>query len=193
MSYCAWPLVDATIEYLKHWLHDWGDLVLTGVIAWAAIMQWVVSGRLLGLTRAVEDFKNKPRLFCRIIGQAPFEGSPYTSIDAQLSNLASFGIWVEQMIVVLDGKVACEPTRSFSINGVLGSGETKTCPLFQMPFAEIATIGSPKTTVRIQVKFDYSTAHTVGVQTSPIYLMTIDGTCLTELIVEKSSPDASLV
>jgi hypothetical protein len=191
MIYGARQLFNATLYYFKHWLHDWGDLVLTGVIAWAAIMQWVVSSRLLGLTKAIEDLKNRPLLYCRIKGE-PYLTSYYSAIEARLSNLSSSGIWIEQAVIVFDRKVACDSLRSFSIDAVLLSGETYKLPLFSMPFAEIVPIGSPKERVRIQVKFYYSMPRTTGVQMSPIYLMTIDDAIVNELIVEDRSTDATL-
>jgi|SRR5208282_3646456 len=171
----CWQLVNATLDYARHWLHDWGDLLLTAVIAWAAIMQWVVSKRLFGLTKAVEDFKNRPLLFCRIGGNA-FDGLTYTAIIAQLSNLSSFGIWMEEAVLVFDGQFDCEPSRTFKIESVLGAGETYSREILEMPFADVVRIGSPRTTVKIQIRFYYSTSHTTGVRTSPFYSMTIDNT-----------------
>jgi hypothetical protein len=189
MIYSPWELFNSIHAYARIWLHDWGDLALTGVIAWAAIMQWVVSSRLFGLTKAVENFKNRPLLFCRISGDDPLEGLPSSWIDTQLSNLSSFGIWIEEAVLVLDGKVLCESTRSFPIGAVLQAGATRTVRLFEAPFGEIVAIGGPKVTVKIQVKFYYSTAHTIGVQASPVYLMTVDQTVVTKLIVEKNIPE----
>jgi hypothetical protein len=192
MISCPWPLLNPIIDHVKHWLHDWGDLVLTGVIAWAAIMQWVVASRLLGLTKTVENIKNRPLLFCRIKGDTPFDGLAHSSIEAQLSNLSSFGIWIHEANLVIDGNVTGESNRSFSIDSVLQAGATSKWVLFETPFADIVPIGSPKVILRIQIKFSYSASHTIGVEASPIYSMTIENTVVRELIVEKNSPNASL-
>lgn len=171
------------LECVKSWMHDWGDLVLTGVIAWAAIMQWVVSRQLFKLSKAVEDLKNKPVLFCRINGSVPEGGLPYSSIEAQLSNLSSFGIWIEEGVITTDGEFVTRPKRSFPVGAVLRAGETFTQSLFEMPFDDLVPLNT-KGTVTIQVKFYYFSSPTIGMQSSPIYEVTIDGTVATKIAAQ---------
>jgi len=152
-------------------------------------MQWVVSNQLFGLTKTVEDLKNRTLLFCRIGGNT-FDGLTYSGITAQISNLSSFGIWIEEAVLVFDGRVDCELSRTFKVESVLRAGKTHTLDILQMPFGDVVRIGSPRTSVKIQVKFYYFTSHASGVQTSPIYSMTIENT-VADLIEDTSIPTKS--
>lgn len=110
------------LEYLKHWLHEWGDLVLTVMIAWAAIMQWMVGRRLFDLQRTVEDTHRQVNLFCRIA--ANFD-TPRVFARLQVSNLSSFAVWLEGIThkFALDGE-SKERSISLRIQEVLDVGKT---------------------------------------------------------------------
>jgi hypothetical protein len=72
------------------------NVLLTGAIAFAGIMQWLVSGRLLDLQRVVENQHTKVWLFLRMKG-APLSG--HDSAQVQISNLSQVGVWVEKVTV----------------------------------------------------------------------------------------------
>jgi hypothetical protein len=78
---------------IGQWIRDWGDIVLTLVIAWAAVMQWIVAARLLKLQRTVESSHSRVKLFCRIAANLE---SPKTYARLQVSNLSGFAVWLEE-------------------------------------------------------------------------------------------------
>src|SRR5260370_31705931 len=93
---------DAALEALKQWLSDWGNLRLTAVHAFAAILQVIAAAvqgifakRVYNLQKFIEDTNRTPHLFCRVKGHAG--ATVFTSLEAQLSNLSSHGIWIEEM------------------------------------------------------------------------------------------------
>jgi hypothetical protein len=109
-------------EMFKQWIHDWGDIVLTVVIAWAAVMQWIVAARLLKLQRTVEDSHRQVKLFCRINADL---ASPRTYARLQVSNLSRFAVWLEGIshVYTIDGENK-QRELPLSVQEVLQAGET---------------------------------------------------------------------
>lgn len=178
-------LFDAALDFLRQWLRDWGTLLLTAVIAAAAVMQGFFAMRLYRLQRLIEKSRLEPLLFCRVTGRKV--GGGFTRLDAQLSNLSSYGVWVEEMVVVLNGPVSCSPTQRHEIGIVLAASQTETWELFSMPFASIVPIGpgtATPVTFKLQVKFHYSAPSIIGTQTSPVYDVTLQRTVVTSFELE---------
>jgi hypothetical protein len=97
------------------------------------------------------------------------------------------------MFVTLDGPVP-EPRMQSRAEIVLSASETKSWSLFEMPFANIVPLGAGRPTgpvsFKLQVIFHYSTASTIGIQASPVYDVTIEGTLVTSLKQEKMHKSA---
>jgi hypothetical protein len=110
------------IVYIKGWLQIWGTLALTLMIAWAAIMQWIVGNRLYKLQHAVEDSHRRVKLFCRI---SPNLESPRMYARLQVSNLSGFAVWLEEIghKFTLDGESE-ERSLTLRVQEVLESGKT---------------------------------------------------------------------
>lgn len=184
-------LCDAALEALRQWLRDWGILLLTAVIAFAAILQVIAAAvqgifakRVYNLQKFIEDTNRTPHLFCRIKGHAG--GTVFTSLEAQLSNLSSHGIWIEEMVIVFDGPVACAPTVTRNVAIVLAASQTENWQLSCVPFSDIVPVGqTQQLKFKLQVKFIYSTASVIGTQTSPVYDVTIHQSVVTDLRPER--------
>ena len=90
----------------------------------------------------------------------------------------------------LNGPVL-EPRFEFRVETVLAASETKQWTLFEIPFANIVPLGAGRPTgpvaFKLQVKFYYSTASAIGIQVSPVYDVTIDGTVVTSLELESEA------
>ncbi len=180
---------NAALEFLRQWLRDWGTLLLTAVIASATVMEGIFAMRLYRLQRAIEKIRLEPLLFCRVKGHEL--GGTYTRLDAQLANLSSYGVWIDEMIVVLNGPVSCDPTINRKIEIVLAASQTEGWTLFSVPFREIVPFGASAptspVTFKLQVKFSYSTTSLIGIQTSPVYDVTILGGVVTSLKLESET------
>jgi len=177
-------LLQAVLEFVKQWLRDWGNLLLTAVIAIAGIMQGIFAMRLYKLQESIEQSQFKPFLFCRVTGNGYPHGGAFTSLDAQLSNLSLHGVWVERLEIILDGPIA-KPEMNFKIERILPASQTEVLRFCEMPFAEIVPIGagmpSGPVKFKLQAKFYYSTASTLGSWYSPLYEVTIGNTIVTSL------------
>ena len=75
------------------------NLLLTAAIAFAAIMQWVVSNRLLRLQRTVEEQHSKAWIFLRA---RPSSAAGHNTAVLEISNLSQVGVWVEKVMVNLE-------------------------------------------------------------------------------------------
>jgi hypothetical protein len=178
-------LFSAALETLKQWLRDWGVLLLTAVIALATVMQGMFAMRLYRLQQAIERSRLEPLLYCRVKGHGI--GVIFTRLDVELSNLSTYGVWIEEMVIVLNGPMSCNPEQVREVGTVLAASQTQRTMLFSVPFTEIIPLGSGSpagpVTFKLQVKFYYSTASTIGIQTSPLYEVTILGTVVTSMKV----------
>ncbi|SRR6266851_8505820 len=168
-------LCNAALEFLKQWFRDWGNLLLTSVIAAATIMQGIFAMRLYRLQQAIEKSRLEPLLFCRVKGDGPL---PLASLNVELSNLSTYGVWIDEMIVTLDGPVI-KPQMELMVEIVLAASQTQKWTLFSVPFANIVPLGTGPVTFKLQVKFYYSTASIIGIQTSPVYEVTVHKTVVT--------------
>src|SRR6266481_5282447 len=154
-------LCAAALDFIKQWLRDWSLLLLTAVIAGAAVMQGIFAFRLYKLQNAIEQSRLTPLLYCRV------RGGPLGSVlRAELSNLSTYGVWIEQMTIVLSGPVRCKPEITRKMEMVLSTSQTEIRELFDAPFAEIVPIGDG-ITFKLQVKFYYSTPADIGTVISP--------------------------
>jgi hypothetical protein len=178
-------LCNAALEFLKQWLRDWGTLLLTAVIASATILQGIFAMRLYRLQQAIERSRLEPLLFCRVKGYGT--GGSFTRLDVELSNLSTYGVWIEEMVILLDGPVSCNLRQVRDIAMILAASHTESWALFSVPFAEIIPLGPnyPTGPVKfsLQVIFHYSTPSPIGIQTSPIYEVSIQGTVVTSMKV----------
>jgi hypothetical protein len=75
------------------------NVLLTAAIALAAIMQWVVSGRLLSLQKVIEDQRTKAWLFLRL---KPSALHGHATALLEISNLSQVGVWLEKVTVHLE-------------------------------------------------------------------------------------------
>jgi hypothetical protein len=86
------------------------NVALTAVIAFAAIMQWIVSGRLLNLQKAVEDQRTKTWLFFRL---KPTALGGHGTAQLEVSNLSQVGVWLEKVTLHLE--VPRTPNKAIAI------------------------------------------------------------------------------
>jgi hypothetical protein len=176
-------LFDGALDFLKEWLRDWGNLLLTAAITVAAFMQGIFAARLYRLQKSMEEERLTPLLFCRISGQEFVLGT-WTTLEAQLWNLSQHGVWIDRLEVVLNGPVA-SPLMNFTIEKILQASQVEAVQFSEMPFENIVPLGpnAPKepVTFKVQAKFSYSTASVLGVWVSPIYEATLQGTVLRDL------------
>jgi hypothetical protein len=175
-------LFDGALDFLKQWLRDWGNLLLTATIAVAAFMQGIFAMRLYKLQNSIERSRLQPLLFCRIAGHE-YVGT-LSTLEAQLWNLSQYGIWIDRLEVVFDGQVA-EPLMNFTIDKILQASQAEAVQFASIPFANIVPLGpsmpTGPVTFKVQAKFYYSTATILGVWVSPIYEATLQGTVLRAL------------
>jgi hypothetical protein len=181
-------LFSAALDFLKQWLRDWGTLLLTGVIATATVVQGLFAMRLYRLQQTIEKSRLEPLLFCRVKGDGL--GGKFTRLDAQLSNLSTYGVWVDEMEIVMDGPVSCPPSQKLEVGIVLGASETKTWEVCSMPFSNIVPLGPGSATpvaFKLQAKFYYSAPSILGIQVSPLYDVILHGTVITTFKLESTS------
>ncbi len=84
-----WVLISSTVV----------NVCLTAAIAFAAIMQWVVTDRLFKLQAVVEDQRTKAWLFLRL-KPCPMHG--HSTALLEISNLSQVGVWLEKVTVHLE-------------------------------------------------------------------------------------------
>jgi hypothetical protein len=182
LDYLARLFHHATLEFAKQWLHDWGNLLLTAVIAVAVFMQGIFVRRLYKLQNSIEQSRLQPLLFCRITGDGT--GEDLTTLEAQLWNLSQYGIWVERLEVVFSGPVAT-PLMTFTIEKILQSSNVEAVRFESTPFTAIVPLGPDMPigplTFKVQAKFYYSTASILGVWVSPFYEATLLGIVIRRL------------
>jgi hypothetical protein len=148
-------------------------------------MQGFFAMRLYRLQQAVESSRLEPRLFCRVKGREV--AGIFSTLEAQLSNLSTYGVWVDELVVILNGPVL-EPRFEFRVEAVLAASETKQWTLFAIPFANIVPLGTSGTVAfKLQVKFHYSTSTTIGIQVSPVYDVAISGTVVRSMKPENEA------
>lgn len=173
---------------VRAWLKDWGNLLLSAIVAAAAVTQGIFAKRLYGLQETIEEVSQRPFLYSRLTGYKPFDY--FTSISAQLANLSRNGIWIEELVVVVNGPTSQQP-KTYLIQDILPSNETKKWEIFCMPFAELVPITSdmPKspTNFQVQAKFYYSTSTVTGVWLSPICTVSVLNTVVTQMEIEPAS------
>lgn len=78
----------------------------------------------------------------------------------------------------------------FGIEKVLAASQTASWTLFSAPFANIVPPGSgiaTPVTLKLQVKFHYSTASAIGIQTSPVYDVTLQQSVVTSFKLESKA------
>src|SRR5258707_3433421 len=95
------------------------NILLTAAIAFAAIMQWLVSARLLQLQRLIEDQRTKAWLFLRL---KPTARAGHQTALLQISNLSQAGVWIEEARLHLQ-LASCDKTESFPIEDVLPTSQ----------------------------------------------------------------------
>lgn len=181
-------LFSVALDFLKQWLRDWGTLLLTGVIAAATIVQGLFAMRLYRLQQTIEKIRLEPLLFCRVKGYAL--AGKFTRLEAQLSNLSTYGVWVDEMEIVMNGPVSCPPSQRLELGIVLAASETQTWEVCSMPFANIVPLGPGAATpvaFKLQVKFYYSAPSILGIQVSPMYDVILHETVITTFNLESAS------
>jgi len=144
--------------------------------------------RLYKLQRAIEQDRLKPLLYCRVRGNPLGPKMLISALRVELSNLSTYGVWIEEMTIVLNGPVSCQPEITYKMAMVLSTSQTEIRELFRAPFAEIVPFGAGlptgPVTFKLQVKFAYSTPADIGTEVSPIYVVTIEGTMVTSFKLE---------
>jgi hypothetical protein len=107
---------------MPDWIMPVVNGVLTFAIAFAAIMQWVVSARLLSLQKVVEEQRTKAWLFLRL---KPSAIQGHATALLEISNLSQVGVWLENATVHLEvPQGAPNKAKAIAIEHVLPPMET---------------------------------------------------------------------